>query len=56
MPEASPSVLPVGCRNPSGNGLSMLVIGTSVFCTRFVVCEYPTELTGPELVGAQKMP
>ena len=31
-PDASPSALPVGCSNPLGNGLSMDVIGTLLFC------------------------
>src|SRR5919108_1542296 len=55
-PDNRPSEFPVGWRKPFGNGSSIVVIGMSVFCTRFVVCEKPTEFTGPELVGAQKRP
>ena len=38
-PDDKPRVLPVGWSSPVGNGLSMLVIGTLVFCTIVVVCE-----------------
>ena len=55
-PDSSPSALPEIGVNPFGNGLSIEVIGTVVFCWTSVVADSPTELFAPYAHGAQKRP